>query len=140
MCRPRSSQNNGFNGLGCTSRHRNDSESPAYRAFLRQNGLTMKRYIVIAALFVLCSSLFAQKEVPHQPPSCLPAHKATGVNPDTHLLLIFPSKPTLGTSGQIRIYDAADNRLVDLLDLSIPPGPTTAIQVPPVPPYSPTPY
>ncbi len=100
----------------------------------------MKRYIVIAALFVLCSSLFAQKEVPHQPPSCLPAHKATGVNPDTHLLLIFPSKPTLGTSGQIRIYDAADNRLVDLLDLSIPPGPTTAIQVPPVPPYSPTPY
>ena len=51
------------------------------------------------------------------------------VSPDTHLVLTFPSAPTLGKSGQIRIYDAADNRLVDTLDLSIPPGPTTGAEV-----------
>ena len=100
----------------------------------------MKRNIVIAALFVSCSLLFAQKENYHQPASRFPADKARGVNPDAHLILIFASTPTLGLSGQIRIYDAADNRLVDLLDLSIPPGPTTGVQVPASPPYTPTPY
>ncbi len=53
-----------------------------------------------------------------------PAHEARGINPDTHLSLTFGSAPTLGTSGQIRIYDARDNTLVDTLDLSIPPSPT----------------
>jgi len=32
-----------------------------------------------------------------------PADKASGVNPDTHLVLTFGSPPTLGKSGQIRI-------------------------------------
>jgi pectinesterase len=54
---------------------------------------------------------------------CFPANKATGVNPDTHLVLTFASSPTLGKSGQIRIYDAADHSLTDTLDLSIPAGP-----------------
>ena len=54
-----------------------------------------------------------------------PANGAQNVNPDTHLQITFDTIPQLGTSGQIRVYDAADNRLVDVLDLSIPPGPTT---------------
>jgi pectinesterase len=67
-----------------------------------------------------------------------PADSATDVNPDTHLKLTFHSEPVLGDSGKIRIYDASDNRLVDSLDISIPPGPS-------VPnrkrvPYTPTPY
>ena len=41
-----------------------------------------------------------------------PVNAATGVSPDSHLVLTFPTSPTLGTSGQIRIYDAADDRLV----------------------------
>ncbi len=52
-----------------------------------------------------------------------PANDATRVNPDTHLVLTFSSPPTLGKSGQIRIYDAADHHVVDTLDLSIPAGP-----------------
>jgi len=52
-----------------------------------------------------------------------PAPGATGVSPDTRLVLRFPSAPTLGTSGQVRIRDAADGRLVDTLDLAIPAGP-----------------
>ena len=61
------------------------------------------------------------------------------MSPDTHLVLTFPAAPTLGKSGQIRIYDAADNRLVDTLELSIPPGPTSGVTGPPAP-YTPTPY
>ena len=72
-------------------------------------------------------------------PARFPANAASGVSPDTHLVLTFPSAPTIGKSGQIRIYDAADNRLVDTLDLSIPPGPTAGVTGPPAP-YTPTPY
>ena len=68
-----------------------------------------------------------------------PANAARNVSPDTHLVLTFPSAPTLGKSGRIRIYDAADNRLVDTLDLSIPSGPTTGVTGPAAP-YTPTPY
>jgi pectinesterase len=72
--------------------------------------------------------------------SRFPAHEAKGVNPDTHLVLTFPGSPTLGAAGQIRIYDAADDRLVDVLDMSIPPGPTVIIKAPDRPPYTPVPY
>lgn len=63
-----------------------------------------------------------------------PANQATRVNPDTHLVLTFSSVPALGKSGQIRIYDAADHRLVDTLDLSIPAGPDPSRRItnPPV--------
>ena len=59
-----------------------------------------------------------------------PANHATRVNPDTHLVLDFSSAPTLGKSGQIRIYDAADHHLVDALDLSIPAGPDPSHRAP----------
>jgi pectin methylesterase-like acyl-CoA thioesterase len=55
--------------------------------------------------------------------ACAPANRAVRVNPDTHLAITFLSAPTLGKSGQIRIYDAASHQLVDTLDLSIPAGP-----------------
>ena len=98
----------------------------------------MKRNSVITTLFILSNLLFAQKEELHLITTRFPADKAEGVNPDTHLVITFPSEPTLGKSGQIRIYDAADNRLVDLLDLSIPPGPTTGSKTSAL--YTPTPY
>jgi pectinesterase len=67
-----------------------------------------------------------------------PGNNAVDVNPDTHLELIFPCRPVLGNKGKIRIFDKADNRMVDSLDLSIPPGPVTPNrnQVP----YTPAPY
>jgi pectinesterase len=61
--------------------------------------------------------------------TCFPANRAVRVNPDTHLVLTFSSPPTLGKSGQIRIYDAADHHLVDTLDLSIPAGPDPARRI-----------
>jgi pectinesterase len=68
-----------------------------------------------------------------------PADKAINVNPDTHLELTFTDVPVPGKSGLIRIYDAANNRLVDLLDLSIPAGPTASTPSPSAT-YSPVPY
>lgn len=67
-------------------------------------------------------------------PTCFPASHAEGVNPDTHLVLTFPTPPVLGKSGKIRIYDAAGHQLIDTLDLSIPAGPDPArrISSPPV--------
>jgi hypothetical protein len=49
------------------------------------------------------------------------------VNPDVQLKLTFKETPVIGKSGKIRIYDVADNRLVDTLDMSIPPGPTKPV-------------
>jgi len=51
----------------------------------------------------------------------LPDNNAKAVNPDSHLNITFDHAPTLGSSGQVRIYDAADNKLVDTIDLSIAP-------------------
>ena len=59
----------------------------------------------------------------------LPADKAVGVNPDAHLVLTFSAPPTLGKSGQVRIYEAVGHRLVDTLDLSIPAGPDPSRRV-----------
>ena len=69
-----------------------------------------------ALLALLASSVAAQ--------TLFPANKAQGVNPDVQLKLTFSQRPVIGRSGKVRIYDAANNRLVDQLDLSIPPGPT----------------
>jgi pectin methylesterase-like acyl-CoA thioesterase len=69
----------------------------------------------------------------------LPAQGQRGVNPDTHLVLRFSAAPVVGKAGQVRIYDAADDRLVDTLDLSIPAGPTER-SAGPYPPYLATPY
>ncbi len=52
-----------------------------------------------------------------------PATGSSGVNPDTHLVIGFPSAPMLGKSGFIRIYDTSTGQLVDTLDLGIPAGP-----------------
>jgi pectinesterase len=52
-----------------------------------------------------------------------PSHGAKDVNPDTHLVLTFPSIPSIGISGFIRIYNAVDKQLVDSIDMKIPSSP-----------------
>jgi pectin methylesterase-like acyl-CoA thioesterase len=92
--------------------------------------------LLLFAWVALASPAAAPRSV-----ACFPANGARSVNPDTHLVITFPSAPTLGSSGKIRIYEAADDRLVDALDLSIPPGPTTGpgAQAGRAP-YTPVPY
>ncbi len=64
---------------------------------------------------------WAAARAAEQPPAAQsPANQAKDVCPDTHLTLTFDTPFELGGSGQIRIYDAADDRLVDTIDTSIP--------------------
>jgi hypothetical protein len=79
--------------------------------------------VLSRALFLFAAALPLLARAQQAAVTRFPADQATGVNPDTHLVLTFSSPPSLGKSGLIRIYDAADHRLVDTLDLSIPPGP-----------------
>src|SRR5215468_6438365 len=90
--------------------------------------------LLIAGLLLVCVPVRTEPAITR-----FPADKARNVNPDTHLVLTFPTAPVLGNSGQIRIYDAADNTLVDTLDLSIPPGPAAGAGGPAAP-YTPVPY
>jgi pectinesterase len=53
-----------------------------------------------------------------------PADGQEFVNPDTQLRLTFPSPPSIGDSGLIRVYDVAKNELIDSLNLSIPISPS----------------
>ena len=76
-----------------------------------------KRLLGAAALLAaLASSAAAQ--------TLFPANNSKGVNPDVQLKLTFSQPPVVGASGKVRIFDAANDQLVDALDLSIPPGPT----------------
>jgi pectinesterase len=84
---------------------------------MMQNVAKLRMRIVL--LYVLCvSSLWSQ--------TLFPANKATAVNPDVQLRLTFEGKPVIGPMGSIRVFDAADSRVVDELDISIPPGPTAS--------------
>jgi pectinesterase len=51
-----------------------------------------------------------------------PTNGAKNVNPDTHLVLTFPSPPKIGTSGFIKVYHADTKKLIDTIDMSIPPS------------------
>jgi pectinesterase len=84
-------------------------------------GVRSLRRSLVLVLAVLMTAGHGLAQAPGV--ACFPANRAKGVNPDTHLVLTFFSAPTLGKSGQVRVYDAADHSLVDTLDLSIPAGP-----------------
>ncbi len=92
--------------------------------------------ILLAMLICHAASLSFPGQV--QAGTLFPENNARNVNPDTHLVLTFSSVLALGRSGKIRIYDAADDRLVDTLDMNIPPGPTEPNRT--KVPYTPTPY
>lgn len=75
-----------------------------------------KMLIASASIFLLATPCVAA-------PKLFPAAGAKNVNPDTRLVLTFDRPPSVGVSGKIQIFDAADNSLVDTLDLSIPVSP-----------------
>lgn len=72
--------------------------------------------------------------------SYFPEKGAKGVNPDTHLVLSFDQTPEIGSSGFIRIWDAATGELVDSLDMSLPSGLTKSRSYGPECDYMQIPY
>jgi len=61
-------------------------------------------------------------------PALFPAHRASSVSPDSHLVLTFSSPPRAGTSGRVLVFDAASGTVVDTLDLAIPAGPAHRVR------------
>jgi hypothetical protein len=95
------------------------------------------------SIWLIISSIcfFSQPGKSTEHINLFPANQSRDMNPDTHLVLTFSEEPILGSHGQIRVYDASDNKLVDLLDMSIPAGPkTTGNRTKNVQPYTRIPY
>jgi pectinesterase len=89
-------------------------------------------FAVLIFAFVGCTANESVRPAGTSPlVSMSPKNQSSKVNPDTHLALTFSSAPTIGTSGLIRIYDAADRSLVDTLDMSIPVSPAPNGRAPP---------
>ncbi len=89
------------------------------------------RMLTLLAMYLFISSNALAQENRGREVLRSPLHKAKEVNPDTRLILTFPSKFMLKNAGTIRIYDAANDELVDMLDMSIPPGPRNTRTLPP---------
>ncbi|MBO0324085.1 carbohydrate esterase [Muricauda sp. CAU 1633] len=53
-----------------------------------------------------------------------PAANEQHISPDTHLKITFDTVPIIGNTGKIKVFDSATDSLVDVLDISIPAGPT----------------
>ena len=77
----------------------------------------MNRLLNLALWFLMLSAAASGQTL-------FPANDAQNVNPDVQLKITFNQPPTVGRSGKVRVYDAANDKLVDVLDVSIPPGPT----------------
>ncbi|HVY87397.1 MAG TPA: pectinesterase family protein [Hyphomonadaceae bacterium] len=94
---------------------------------MRGDAIRLAAMVALALPLAACvadggSSAKAVTSVPGAP-VLFPANGARNVNPDTHLVLTFAGAPAIGASGLIRVYDTADNSLVDTLDMSVPSSP-----------------
>ncbi len=77
--------------------------------------------LLLGSFLLLAVPLAAQPAAPGLvAASHLPQNNAPAVCPDTQLALTFAGTPTLGNTGQVRIYDASDNQLVETIDTGIP--------------------
>ena len=99
------------------------------------NGIRrMMSTLLISAGLLICVPVQAANILGFYPPNA-----SKNVNPDTRLQLTFSEIPVLGKSGKIRVFEDGTDRLVDVLDLSIPAGPTQGVTGPKAP-YTPEPY
>lgn len=91
-------------------------------------------------LWAVLPFMAACNQAPAVQADLFPMAGAKNVNPDTHLVLTFPSTPVVGDSGMVRIFDAVTHEVVDSLDLSIPAGPTAPRTYGPECDYTKVPY
>jgi hypothetical protein len=82
----------------------------------------MKSIVLVAGLLLLTECTNVNRRAADL--QILPENGAKDVNIDTHLILTFPSTPTIGTSGNITVYDVTNGHVVDALDLSVPSSPS----------------
>ena len=88
----------------------------------------IKYYIIVKCLFFylivipFMVSCISTEELDNL--TFYPENNEKGINPDTHLKITFDSKPEIGNTGKIRVFDSRTDSLVDVLDISVPAGPT----------------
>ncbi|MDH7913987.1 pectinesterase family protein [Winogradskyella sp. SYSU M77433] len=82
--------------------------------------------LIIKFIYILTITLLVSCETKDESTDLVfyPEANEMGISPDTHLKITFKSQPNIGNKGKIKIFDASNDSLVDVLDLSIPPGPT----------------
>lgn len=85
--------------------------------------LLLNHYVLVGFVTIFLGSSCSQTEKLNLE-STVPANNAKNINPDTHLKIAFNSKPQTGNKGKIKVYEWGTDSLVDVLDMSIPPGPT----------------
>jgi len=96
-------------------------------------------FLIVFIVIISFPEYARQKENVTEKARFFPCNNSININPDTHLEITFNSVPAIGKKGKIRIYDSRDNHLVDMLDLSIPAGPTETTPSPGSV-YTPAPY
>lgn len=99
---------------------------------------SMKTRLFLTAGIILLSLTICQAQ--NSVMRLMPENGAVDVNIDTHLVLMMAEEATVGRQGYISVYDRSTGRLVDRLDLSIPPGPTEGQPRNPTAQYTPVPY
>ena len=89
----------------------------------------------LIAIFILLSITTTAKAV-----DLYPANNSTEINPDAHLVLTFNSKVNIGNKGFIKVFDKKTGELIEVIDMSIPAGPTAPQPVNPEAIYTTVPY
>ena len=82
----------------------------------------MRVLVLLAGLLPL--AVCTKRDYPTSNVGLFPSNGAKDVNPDTHLVLTFPSSPVIGSSGNVTVYDAENNKVIDTLNLAIPSSPS----------------
>lgn len=88
-------------------------KSPLVTTYLTTNGAA-----TAAAAIAAVPAAAAAAKLPIDLAGAFPARNAKEVCPDTPLRLTFAAPPVLGASGKIQIFDAADNRLIEAIDVT----------------------
>ena len=96
--------------------------------------------LTISLTIIFSLAFFALATAQEKELTLFPCNGATDVNIDTHLRLTFNSTPVIGSRGFIKVYDAHSGKLIDKLDMSIPPGPERSQPNNPAAQYTPVPY
>ena len=87
----------------------------ALAALVKDNGAALAAEVIAGV-----PKAAAAVKLPVPVAAAFPAANATNVCPDTPLRLTFPAAVALGAAGKIEIHDAADNSVVERIDISSP--------------------
>ncbi|MDQ1772868.1 carbohydrate esterase [Labilibaculum sp. A4] len=87
----------------------------------------VKNYLCCAGIALLASCTSTEISGNY---TIYPENQEKDIHPDTHLKITFAGQPIIGSKGKIRVFESQTDSLVDLIDMSIPAGPTKPVKNP----------